>query len=648
MDKTELLSIVNSQLNNAIGAYDSDLDDDKADSLDYYHGRPLGNEVDGRSQVVTRDVFETVEWIKPSILRVFTSGNKVVQFDPVTPDDEDQAEQETDYVNYVITKENDWFIIFHDWSTSSLLEKNAYVKVWFDESENATTETYTGLSDQAFAEVVNRENVEVLEHSENIEVQQLQTEMGQVDQPFITHDIKVRITEKEQKVRIEAIPGEEIKIAKNANKLCLDDAAFVAHECVKTASDLIEMGIDPEVVDNLPGHEERNDETLEYSRRSFEDEDNYEEADRSTREILVSECYIRIDYDDDGIAELRRVLKAGNKILENEEIDFIPIETLCPIPIPHKHVGMSAADPVKDIQEIKSTLMRQMLDNLYLTNNPEKEVLEDEVNLDDLLESVPGGLKRVTQMGSIREITVPFTAGSSLPMLDVLDNMKTTRMGVSRNTMGMDADVLARSTRGAFEGALEQANQRIEMIARIFAETGVKGLFRKVHELLIKNQDQPKVVRLRNKFVEIDPTEWRHRSNMTVTVGLGTGNKDQMLGRLWALAERQGQLVGSPLVTLKNLYNTYEKIIEASDMKDVTRYFTDPETVEQQPKQQQPDINMMMLQLQQQVEQMKAQLKQQEIALKDQREREKMALQHKQKMTELELDHATNVPGAAV
>ena len=335
------------------------------------------------------------------------------------------------------------------------------------------------------------------------------------------------------------------------------------------------------------------------------------------RLITVQECYIKLDLDGDGVAELHRVLKSGNTILEIDEWDYIPFVAMSAIPLPHEHVGMSEADLVVDLQEIRTALLRQILDNLYLTNNPEKEAVVGKVNMDDLLVSVPGGIKRVKEPNSINPLTVPFTAGSSLPMLEVLDTMKESRTGVSRHTQGLDADALAQSTKGAFMGALKQASQRIEMIARIFAETGFKVLFRKAHDLIRKYQDVPRTIRIRNDWVEVNPADWRERNDMTVVVGTGNVNDDEMLAKLLQLTEKQEQhlLNASPMVTLKNLYNTYEQIVQKAGLKDVSRYFTDPDTV--QPPPSEPSDADKLLALQQQVEDLKAALKSRELDLKE-------------------------------
>jgi hypothetical protein len=279
----------------------------------------------------------------------------------------------------------------------------------------------------------------------------------------------------------------------------------------------------------------------------------------------------------------------------------------------------------------------------------------------------------VKAIGTINPLTVPFTAGASMPVMDLLDSMKEVRTGISRHTQGLDADALAHSTKGAFMGAIKHANQRLELVARIFAETGFRDLFRLVHKTILEHQDKPRWLKLRNTWVPVDVSEWRERDDMTVVVGAGSGNDDEQLAKLMTLAQKQEQhlQMGSPMVSMQNLYNTYTQIVEKSDLKDVTRYFTDPKEIK--PKPPQPSESDKMMQAQMQIEQLNAQVRQMGDALKKQSEDAKLALQREKlqgeyalklrdlerkeieaghrlgtERTEQELKYGMNVPGAVV
>ena len=642
MNESEICALIDRQLANAMTTQTS-VEDDQADAQDYYHGRPMGNEVAGRSRIVTRDVLETIEWIKPSLLRIFGPGQKVCVFDPTGPEDELAAEQDTDVVNQILVKDNDWFLTVYEWIHDALLQKNGYIKIYAEEKEEVETVTHYGLTDQQLVQVL--EQAEPVEHNESVE----QTELGDV----VLHDIKARLRKKAWKICIDTVPQDEIRIPYSYSSVNLDDVAFIAHEREMPASDLIEMGHDKGLVDQL-GLDRSDESQLKYARGHYETRFEDEETDPSMRLVTVQECYIKLDLDGDGVAELHRVLKSGSTILEIDEWDYIPFVAMSAIPLPHEHMGMSEADLVMDLQEIRTALLRQILDNLYLTNNPEKEAVIGKVNMDDLLVSVPGGVKRVKEPNSIKPLTVPFTAGASLPMLDVIDGMKESRTGVSRHTQGLDANVLAQSTKGAFMGALKQANQRVEMIARIFAETGFKALFRKAHGLIRKYQDVPRTIRIRNTWVDVNPAQWRERNDVTVVVGTGNVNDDEMLAKLLQLADRQEQhlLNGSPMVSLKNLYNTYEQIVQKSGLKDVSRYFTDPAmAMPPAPPPPGPSESDKFLMLQQQVEELKASLRARELDLKEREQNRKeaeTAFDMKHRAARFEADNAVDLANAGV
>jgi len=634
MVDSEIIAILNSQIDNAQGSDLSSIETQQANALDYYYGdKSIIDTEDGESSIITREVFETVEREVGRQLKVFTSGDRSVQFDPEGADDEEQAEQETDFVNYVFDKENDGFKIMFDWVKSALLEKNAYVKVFINEEEEYETETYSDLNDAELEYVMSQENAEAIEHDETLD--------ETTGQPITLHNIKIRTKSTKKQVKITPIPNEEIGVARSHYELSLKNAPFVYHKPTNmTVSDLIEAGFNKDIVRMLPSRTD-NENTLTNSRASDADNDRdfNEEADDSMREVEVYECYIRMDYDGDGIAELRKITISGNEVLENEECDFIPFATLCPLPMPHKHIGLGYADVVMPLQDVKTVLMQQMLTNLYLTNSPEREVVIGQVNIDDLLTSKSGSLKRVKQPNVIRDLTVPFTAGQSMPMLDIIDGMIESRVG---RTQPLDPNVLAQSTAGAFAMGTEQDNQLSEKVARTFAETGVKELFLMIHELVIKHYDNERYVKLRGKYVPINPTEWKKRYNLSIVVGIGTGSKDREIGQLMQVIQDQKEhlLNGSPLVTMKNIYNSYSEVVKKSGLGDVDKYYTDPSSPEaqqaaqakaQQP--QQPDPNMIMIEANKAIEDQKAQLVQQ----KQQAEAQFKQAEHEIKLRELEM-----------
>ena len=594
----ELRGIINQEINNALGYMGGNLSAARKKSLEYYMGEPLGTEIDGRSQVVSTDVADTVETILPNLLKIFTSSDQTVKCEPVKAEDVALAEQATNYINYIFNKDNNGFSILYTWFKDALIEKNGVVKVYWDDSSSVEQETYENLNDQEYQILINDDNVEVVSEEEFVdekaveqleEIKKLAEAQGQTLEDIPTpklHNCVIKRTSMSGKVKIENIPPEEFLIQRTAKSI--EDANFVAHKVLKTRSELIEMGFDRDIVEDLPTSNTvlLNDERL--TRYADIDESPFNDApDESTQDIEIYECYVRVDMDGDGIAELRKVTVAGSggyTILENMACDFIPFCSLTPIPMPHRFYGRSVSELVEDVQLVKSTVMRQLLDNMYLTNNNRVAIMDGMVNLDDLLTSRPGGVVRTKQPPN--SVMMPMQnqtiSQQAFPLLEYLDTVRETRTGVTRYSQGLDADSLNKTATGV-NTIMNQSQMRMELIARVFAETGIKDLFRRIFELTVKYQDKQRIVELNNKFVAVNPTEWKNRYNISINVGLGAGSKDQQIVMLNNILQKQlqaFQLQGNkeyPMVTLKNIYNSLAKIIEEAGLKNVENYFVNPD-----------------------------------------------------------------------
>ena len=594
----QLRAIINSEINNSIGFMGSNLTSQRKKSMEYYMGEKLGTEIDGRSQVVSTDVADTIETILPNLLRIFTASDQVVKCEPVKSEDVPLAEQATNYINYIFNKDNPGFSILYTWFKDALLEKNGIVKVYWDDSSSVEQETYENLNDQEYQLLLDDENVEIVEEESFVDEKMKAamdlllveaTAQGKLvaDEPTpMLHNCVIKRTSKGGKVKIENVPPEEFLIQRTAKSI--ETANFVAHRVSKTRSELIEMGFDREVVENLPTTNNiiLNNERL--TRYSDIDQSPFDNApDNSTAEIEIYECYVRCDMDGDGVAELRKVIVAGEsgyEILENMPCDNIPFCSLTPIPMPHRFYGRSVAELVEDVQLVKSTVMRQLLDNMYLTNNNRVAIMDGMVNLDDLLTSRPGGVVRTKQPPS--QVMLPMQSQTisqqAFPLLEYLDTIRETRTGITRYNQGLDADSLNKTATGV-NAIMTQSQMRMELIARVFAETGIKDLFRRIFELTCKYQDKERIVELNNQFIPVKPTEWRNRFNISITVGLGSGSKEQQIMMLNNILERQlqaFQLQGNreyPMVSLKNIYNSLAKIIENAGLKNVENYFVNPD-----------------------------------------------------------------------
>ncbi len=608
MDEQKLKVIVEAEIDDAIGYVETETVEQRTKAINYYNRYPYGNEVEGRSQIVTGEVAEVVDGALPQLLRIFTSSDELARFEPKFPGDEEGAKQATELVNLAFFQDNPGVILMHDWFKDGLLQKNGIVKYWWEEAEDPTKEEYKGL---------NADELTLMFADGQMELVSQETEEVGVDpmgMPILSYNVVVRKKKGVGKVCIENVPPEEFLIAKRDK--ALKNARFVAHRTVKTRSELVALGYPRDVVDKLPAYNDLTytpERVARFSQGEMPDET--QTLDFSMQEVEVYECYIRTDFDDDGIAELRKVTYAGDQILDNEETDHIPFASVCPIPMPHKFFGQSLADRAMDIQLIKSTITRQILDNLYLTNMPRVTALDGQVNLDDLLTAAPGGIIRTKSQGAVTPMVVPATAAQSFPMLDYMDQVLQKRSGVTQTSQGLDPNILQNTTATAIAAMQQAGAGKIEMIARIFADTGVKDLFEGIFHLILKYQDKPRVVRIRGKYTSIDPREWKNNYDISVNVGLGTGSKDQQMAMSAMVLQKQEQILSSqgfanPLVSVGQYRNTLGRFIEAAGFKDSAEFFKEiPPELDQmlstpQPQQPMPNpaMDALMAQTQAQIE----------------------------------------------
>ena len=631
----EIIAQVELEESMAYGVNDSSLSNDRADAIDYYLGQPFGNEEEGRSQVISYDVQDTIEAALPQLLKVFVAGDKVIQFDPKGPEDQAAAEQETDYINHVVMEKNEGFKTFYVWFKDALLSKNGYVKVYSEDEEEVEEYDYKGLTDAQLQMLASDENTEVLEHTGypdptvNMDVIYQQAAMNGVDpatvmQPML-HDVKLKVTEKKTEIKIENVAPESIMVSVEVTGPNLKDARFVQHREVMQLADIAKAFNKPlEYIKSI----------MSDLRDTFEEESNArdiydEEYDRAIEsgEALVKDTYIKID------GERHRVVILGNTVLYKEKTEVVPFACITPMIMPHRHIGRSYADLTMDIQLIKSTLIRGQLDNMYLANNG-RYAISDRVNLDDMLTSRPGGIVRVEgDPGSgIMPLSHPPLPASSFGMVEYMDSMKEKRTGVTAYNQGLDANSLNKTATGVAQ-IMNASQQRIELVARTFAETGVKELFKLVHRLVRTTLTKPDIVRMRNKWVEVDPREWEDRNDLSISVGLGAGNKDQQLVHLTSILNMQKEAIQIGLTSPEKIYNALAKLTQNAGFKNPEEFWTNPTTTPEQEgqKEDKPSEAEIMVQGQLQIEREKAQAQLQQEQVRSQNdviiEREKIAAQ---------------------
>ena len=594
MTEIEIKAILDAEIDNALGYIETETTEQRRRALQYYNREPYSNEVEGRSQIVTGEVAEAVDSALPPLLRVFTQGDDIVRAEPQGPGDEQLAKQITEYLNYVFYRDNPGFHVLNIWFKDALLQKNGIVKVWWDDQKDISTEEYQDLTEQEVALMLADETVEIVEQEQRQvgEAPQVVPDpvTGQPTQtvvPLFMYDVKIKKVKSFGQVRVENVPPEEFIISKKARTV--SDAPFCAHRKLTTRSELIAMGFPKDIVEDLPVYEDLTFTPERVARYSNGEQPlDRETMDKSMQEIETFECFIRIDKDGDGIAELRRIFYAGKEILADEEIDYVPFCSICPIPMPHKFFGHSLADRVVDIQLIKSTITRQILDNLYLTNNARVVAVDGQVNLDDLLTVTPGGVVRVKNPQAVSQLAVAPVANQSFPMLEYLDQVQQKRTGVNQNAQGLDANILQNTTAAAIAAMQNAAAGRIELIARTFAETGVRDLFLNILHLVTKYQNKPRIVRLSGKYVEVDPRQWKTQYDVRINVGLGTGTREQQLAMLAMVLQKQEQLLGSgqlgqALVGVSQYRSALGRFVEAAGFVDSAEFFRDlPPEAEQQ------------------------------------------------------------------
>ena len=582
---SDIAAIIRAEIAGAEGHGSSELAAERAANMDYYQCRPFGNEIEGRSSVVSSDVRDTIEWILPTIIRIFCSGEDAVEFEPESEADIAAARQATEYVNFIWNRDNRGFLNFYSWFKDALLQKNGVLKIWWDDTPRTRRERYAGLNDAAFTFLVADPNVEVAEHTETIKPVEVvrpgpDGAMAPQTVEVSSHDLVITRKIPGGRVKIMPVPPEEFLISRDARDIAT--ARFVGHRRRRALSELVEEGFDRGQVESLAGDEDGLTTNMEeIARNTVEDAlPSGEAINPAMRRVWVTEGYIRADMDGDGIAEMRKVViaGAGQEVLSNEAWDSPrPFAGLTPIIMPHRYHGLAVADLIRDIQLIKSTIMRQYLDNLYLANNQREQVIEANiVDPSEVLSAAPGRKIRVKNGPAVFPIAVPSIGEEALAGLSYIDQLRENRTGVSERTQGLGANQLHDTAAGE-RMLMSAAMGKIELVARIFAETGVKDAFRLILKLICMYQDAPRTIRLtRGTWANMDPSQWNSDMDMTVRVGMGMGDKDQQMQNAMLLGNLQQQAMPLGFVTAENLRNSAEILVSAMGLKGVDRFFTFP------------------------------------------------------------------------
>jgi hypothetical protein len=634
MSDDELLGILDAEVDDAVGYYDSDVAHEQEEALKYYFGRPFGDEIEGRSQVVSRDVAETVDWLMPDLMRIFIQGDDAVQYEPITMQDEAYAKQATLYANYVFYSDNPGQRLLHDFAFDGLVQKLGVLRVDWEDPVFGPKETYTGLS------VV---QVQGLSMSPGVEIVEAESEPANDIQSYpdgMQYSVTIRKKPETGRIKVAAIPPEEFLVSRQS--IDVDSARYCAHRARKTVSELVEMFPERrDEIDSLPtdDHDDTLD-TREYER--FRDE-AYQTRygpnlrNTATREVIFLDEYVRVDYDGDGYAELRNVKRVGSVVFENEEVSYNPFAAWCPVRVAHKLYGLSLADQTMDIQRIKSVLYRAALDSTYLSVAPRFAFNDGQVNIDDLLSVRPGG--GVRTKGNPSELITPLTvqnqSSEALAMLEYTDQEREGRTGITRNAQGLDPDSLNKTATG-IQLMQNAASARKELISRQMA-MGVETLFRKILKTLVAHQDAPRSVKLGGDWIEVDPRSWNADMRVVVHVGLGSGSREAQLSYLNVIKQTQEQILlqlgpENPIVGLPQYYNTLSRMVEAAGFRSPEAFFTDPAQPENAQRQPQPQPDPKMIEIEQ-----KGQIAQAQMQLDAQKQQTDAALKMQQMQAEMQM-----------
>jgi len=558
---------------------------DRDRNYDYYRG--IMNDLpapNGRSKITDRTVSSYIGLMKPSLLRIFTAGRNIAEY--VSPKDELDpiVKTITHYVNDVVfRKDNRGELLLGDWCDDALIQKLGTVKVWWEENWESSDQIHDNIPHEhlpTFLQTVANNGMEPIEHTPG--------PIGQgPNGPTQMHSIKVRQKTNKSKVCIEVIPPEEYVISRDART---DDYCILqAHRTFMTVGDLIEDGYPAEIVNALPAYADPYpNRTTKYNMDAAGLQNRSQAADPMLRKVTVAQGIIRCDADGTGIKEWYFLAGGSDNALK--VLDFEPYEAqvffanFTPIPMPHTVYGRCPADDLAELQKIRTVLIRQMNDNLFLSNTPQREVVMDWiVKPDQLMNMAPGAPVLVKQPGAIREMSIPFVADKVLTAMSYFDGEAEIRTGVGRATGGLDPDTLQNQSATAASLQYSAMQGRLEMIARIWAQGGMRKLFRSVLKCIIAYQDFARAIQVDGSPVQVDPRQWAGLQDLEVNIntGLGTGNRDRDMAMLQQIAAAQKEVVmqlgpDNPIVSMKQLVKTQQLIAESAGVAYPEKFFTDP------------------------------------------------------------------------
>lgn len=578
LENDEIQNIARTAVEDCVDFVESEIAFSRLKAQRYYDGNVDIGEEEGRSTVVSTKVRDVIRSIKPSLMRIFLQTDRAVEYIPSRPEDVKFAEQATKYVNAKFNELKGYGVLY-DAIHDALLKKSGVVKAYWDVSEDMETYNFSDLNDMEFTAIVNDEGVEVLEHTTKISVELDQ--MGlEIEDP--RHDLKIMRTQEMGRLKIESVPPEEFFVDSNARSL--EDAYAVCHRSDVRVGDLVAMGYDFDEVAELGDASSSNtfSDMEDFERTGYMDDYNdNSDADPSMRLVMITELYMKMDCEGTGIPQLYKLTLGGDNyhLLEKELWGTIPFAVFEVDPEPHTFYGTSIADLIVNDQDSATALLRGVLDNIALTNNPRTEVIDGMVNIDDLLNNEIGGIIRTKQAGAITAQSVPFVAGQTLSAIQYYDQEIENKTGISKASLGLNPDALQARTATAINATMQGAAQQIEIMARNLAEGGMTQLFKLMLKLVVENCDEATMMRVSSGDYEpVDPRSWDKLMDVAVNVGLGTGQEDQKQAALQQTLQIQMQVfqtygMGNGIVGMTQIRNTLADMLAMNGLANSDRYF---------------------------------------------------------------------------
>ena len=650
----ELISILRKSEQDAQSWQDLELLTVRTKANDYYDRKPQGDEEEGQSKVITSEFADTVESVMPSMMRVFASGDDVVEFTPIEQQDEQAAREASQYVPHVLMRENDGFRIMYWWFKDALMSRLGVVTVDVEDVDRVSTEPVQAWTEEQMAmamEVATEQGATKVEFDVQPDpvpppAEPQLDEMGQpmlMPEPAPTFSGTLRRTRTKKRVVVDNVAPEDLLISP-ANVRDIDQASYAGYRKQVTASDLRRLGLSEDDIDGLSANHTGSPE--EDQRQGGM---NYAPPRKdSERRLWLVVAYVRVDSDEDGISEMERVVYAhaggtAGAIIERMEWEDgeCPIACLTPILMPHTMVGRSLFDQVEDLQDVGTALTRGMLDNVYMTNRP-RPAINGRVDILSVLDVTPGRPIQVSgnenPANAIQWSQVPSIIQPALVALEHMDAVRENRTGVTRYNQGLDANSLNKTASG-INNIMSAAQQRQELMARVMANTGVSRLMRLIYRAAKRcATGEPVSYYGGQDWNTCNPAAWPDDMHLEVSVGTGTGNKVQEIQNLLMVGQGQEKLiqaqggVDGPLVTKEHIANTFRKMVQAAGFKATQQFVASEKDIEAsagQPPQQPPQDPLV------QAEQIKAQASTQAKAAELQLKEKQMMADYELKQKEL-------------